>query len=65
MIVTWYSLASKLIAVVMMQGGHEERITPGATLAHQADKPFTGLTAFGTGFMSKFEGSQLPHEVKL
>eukprot|EP00898_Chlorokybus_atmophyticus_P007677 jgi/Chlat1/7910/Chrsp68S07352 len=48
---------------VVIYGGHEERITPGNTLAVQSDKPFTGLTSFGTGFLSKFEGSQLPNSL--
>ena len=33
----------------------QERITPGNTLAVQPDKPYTGLSAFGTGFLSKFQ----------
>ena len=31
---------------------------PGQTLAVQSDKPFTGLSAFGSSFLSKFEASQ-------
>ena len=38
--------------------GPEPRVTPGQTLAVQTDKPFTGLTAFGSSFLSKFEASQ-------
>ncbi len=33
---------------------------PGNTLAVSPDKPFQGLQAFGTGFLSRFEGSQCP-----
>eukprot|EP00047_Mylnosiga_fluctuans_P003555 m.229726 g.229726 ORF g.229726 m.229726 type:complete len:550 (+) comp11949_c0_seq1:110-1759(+) len=40
--------------------GPSERITPGNALAVQADKPFRGLSQFGTGFLSKFESSQCP-----
>ena len=43
--------------VVVMHGAEEKR-TPGNTLAVQKDKPFTGLTSFGTAFLSKFEGAQ-------
>eukprot|EP00899_Mesostigma_viride_P011205 jgi/Mesvir1/20085/Mv13333-RA.1 len=46
---------------VVIYGGPEERTTPGNTLAVQADKPFTGLTSFGTAFLSKFQGAQMPH----
>jgi len=40
--------------------GLEERRTPGNTLAVQPDQPYRGLTALGTGFLSRFEGSQCP-----
>ena len=43
---------------VVVMHGHEEKRTPGNTLAVQKDRPFTGLTAFGTAFLSKFEGAQ-------
>lgn len=43
--------------------GPEERTTPGNTLCVQTSKPFTGLTAFGTNFMSRLEGSELPAEL--
>ncbi|THG02415.1 hypothetical protein TEA_008796 [Camellia sinensis var. sinensis] len=33
----------------------------GNTIAVQADMPFSGLTTFGTSFLSKFECSQMPH----
>ena len=40
---------------VSVRVGHEPRTTPGQTLAVQSDKPFTGLTSFGSSFLSKFE----------
>jgi len=43
---------------VVVMGGVEERRTPGNTLVVQTDKPFTGLTKFGTSFLSKFECAQ-------
>uniref|UniRef100_A0A7S0QT92 Uncharacterized protein n=1 Tax=Pyramimonas obovata TaxID=1411642 RepID=A0A7S0QT92_9CHLO len=43
---------------VVVMGGVEERRTPGNTLAVQTDKPFSGLTKFGTAFLSKFESAQ-------
>jgi len=43
---------------VVVMHGPENRTTPGQTLAVQTDKPFTGLTAFGSSFLSKFEASQ-------
>ncbi|XP_058742914.1 EH domain-containing protein 1-like isoform X1 [Vicia villosa] len=46
--------------VVVMSGPDERRI-PGNTAAIQADMPFSGLTTFGTTFLSKFECSQMPH----
>ncbi|KAM3286960.1 hypothetical protein P3S67_020390 [Capsicum chacoense] len=44
-----------------MQNGPDERSIPGNTIAVQADMPFSGLTSFGTAFLSKFECSQMPH----
>lgn len=46
-----------------MQNGPDERSIPGNTVAVQADMPFSGLTNFGTSFLSKFECSQMPHPV--
>lgn len=46
-----------------MQSGPDERSIPGNTIAVQADMPFSGLTTFGTTFLSKFECSQMPHPV--
>ena len=43
--------------------GPSERVTPGNAAAVQADKPFRGLTQFGTSFLSKFEVSQIPNAV--
>lgn len=45
---------------VIVNHGHEERITPGNTLCVMPDKPYTGLTAFGTGFLSKFQSASCP-----
>ncbi|GLC45016.1 hypothetical protein PLESTM_001675900 [Pleodorina starrii] len=45
--------------VVVFHGAEERRI-PGNTLAVQPDKPYQGLASFGTGFLSRFEGSQCP-----
>jgi hypothetical protein len=45
---------------VVVHHGLEDRRTPGNTLAVQPDKPYQGLSAFGTGFLSRFEGSQMP-----
>ncbi|KAI6690596.1 hypothetical protein NL676_027424 [Syzygium grande] len=41
--------------------GPDERSIPGNTVAVQADMPFSGLTTFGTAFLSKFQCSQMPH----
>lgn len=46
-----------------VQSGPDERSIPGNTVAVQADMPFSGLTTFGTAFLSKFECSQMPHPV--
>ena len=43
--------------------GHDERSTPGHTLSTQAALPFKGLARFGTGFLNKLVGSQLPSEL--
>ncbi|TQD86401.1 hypothetical protein C1H46_028004 [Malus baccata] len=43
--------------------GPDERSVPGNTIAVQADMPFSGLTTFGTAFLSKFECSQMPHSL--
>lgn len=45
---------------VVVMHGLEERRTPGNTLAVQSDKPYQGLSIFGTGFLSRFEGSSCP-----
>uniref|UniRef100_A0A2N9GLE0 Dynamin-type G domain-containing protein n=1 Tax=Fagus sylvatica TaxID=28930 RepID=A0A2N9GLE0_FAGSY len=44
-----------------IQSGPDDRSIPGNTIAVQADMPFSGLTTFGTAFLSKFECSQMPH----
>jgi EH domain-containing protein 1 len=40
--------------------GATERRTPGNALAVSADKPFRGLSQFGTAFLSKLECAQCP-----
>ncbi|GAM18969.1 hypothetical protein SAMD00019534_021440, partial [Acytostelium subglobosum LB1] len=40
--------------------GPDDRVIPGNTVAVQEDKPFRGLSRFGTGFMSKFQCSLCP-----
>ncbi|KAG9455111.1 hypothetical protein H6P81_008015 [Aristolochia fimbriata] len=46
---------------VVVMSGPDERSIPGNTIAVQADMPFSGLTTFGTAFLSKFQCSQMPH----
>ncbi|KAL2476076.1 EH domain-containing protein 1 [Abeliophyllum distichum] len=46
---------------VVVMNGTDERSVPGNTIAVQADMPYSGLTTFGTAFLSKFECSQMPH----
>ncbi|KAF7140709.1 hypothetical protein RHSIM_Rhsim06G0222800 [Rhododendron simsii] len=46
---------------VVVMNGPDDRSIPGNTIAVQADMPFSGLTTFGTSFLSKFECSQMPH----
>ncbi|MQL70388.1 hypothetical protein Taro_002718, partial [Colocasia esculenta] len=46
---------------VVVMSGPDERSIPGNTIAVQADMPYSGLTSFGTAFLSKFECSQMPH----
>ncbi|XP_072953588.1 EH domain-containing protein 1-like [Typha angustifolia] len=46
---------------VVVMSGPDERSIPGNTIAVQADMPYSGLTMFGTAFLSKFECSQMPH----
>ncbi|XP_052115003.1 EH domain-containing protein 1-like [Arachis duranensis] len=41
--------------------GPDERSIPGNTIAVHADMPFSGLSSFGSAFLSKFECSQMPH----
>lgn len=48
---------------VVVMSGPDDRSIPGNTIAVQADMPFSGLTTFGTAFLSKFECSQLPHSL--
>ncbi|XP_043690374.1 EH domain-containing protein 1-like isoform X2 [Telopea speciosissima] len=46
---------------VVVMSGPDERTIPGNTVAVQADMPFSGLTTFGTAFLSKLQCSQMPH----
>ncbi|PNT62099.1 hypothetical protein BRADI_5g25580v3 [Brachypodium distachyon] len=48
---------------VVITSGPDERCIPGNTIAVQADMPYSGLSAFGTAFLSKFECSQMPHQL--
>ncbi|KAL2630169.1 hypothetical protein R1flu_014855 [Riccia fluitans] len=48
---------------VVVMGGTDERSVPGNTIAVQADMPFSGLTRFGSAFLSKFEVSFMPHNL--
>ncbi len=43
--------------------GHDERSTPGHTLAAQRALPFGGLSRFGSSFLNKLVGSELPSEL--
>ncbi|XP_066344780.1 EH domain-containing protein 1-like isoform X1 [Miscanthus floridulus] len=46
---------------VVITSGPDERCIPGNTIAVQADMPYSGLSSFGTAFLSMFECSQMPH----
>ncbi|KMZ61120.1 EH domain-containing protein 4 [Zostera marina] len=48
---------------VVVMSGPDDRSIPGNTIAVQADMPFSGLTTFGTAFLSKFECSQMPNSL--
>ncbi|QDZ22948.1 EH domain-containing protein [Chloropicon primus] len=48
---------------VVVHHGHEPRRTPGNTLAVQPDKPFQGLTVFGSAFLGRLEGAQCPNDL--
>ncbi|RDX62590.1 EH domain-containing protein 1 [Mucuna pruriens] len=48
---------------VVVMSGPDERSIPGNTVAVQADMPFSGLTTFGTAFLSKFMCSQMRHSL--
>lgn len=45
---------------VAVMNGASDKVIPGNAACIAADMPFTGLSKFGTGFMSKFQVSQLP-----
>ncbi|KAB2615666.1 EH domain-containing protein 1-like [Pyrus ussuriensis x Pyrus communis] len=44
---------------VVVMSGPDERSIPGNTIAVQADMPFSGLTTFGTAFLSRFESAKI------
>eukprot|EP01025_Chloroclados_australasicus_P062326 TRINITY_DN8187_c0_g1_i3.p1 TRINITY_DN8187_c0_g1~~TRINITY_DN8187_c0_g1_i3.p1 ORF type:complete len:605 (-),score=71.17 TRINITY_DN8187_c0_g1_i3:298-1968(-) len=48
---------------IVVMNGHEDRRTPGNTLAVQPDKPYKGLSIFGSGFLGRFEGSEMPNRL--
>ena len=48
---------------VVLTHGLDDRTTPGNTMAVNSSLPYTGLQTFGTGFLSKFQGSQCDSEV--
>lgn len=58
-----FAIVFLLAKFASMQSGPDERSIPGNTIAVQADMPYSGLTTFGTAFLSKFECSQMPHSV--
>ncbi|CAG9460608.1 unnamed protein product [Pedinophyceae sp. YPF-701] len=43
---------------VVVMHGPEDRTTPGNTLAVMPDKPYQGLSMFGTGFLGRFMGAE-------
>ncbi|PWA60602.1 reverse transcriptase domain-containing protein [Artemisia annua] len=45
--------------------GPDERSIPGNNVVIQADMPYSGLTNFGTAFLSKFECSQMQHPLAI
>lgn len=48
---------------VVVMNGLEERRTPGNTLIVQPDRPYQGLSAYGNGFLAKFEGASCPNKL--
>lgn len=48
--------------VAVMEGA-EERVIPGNAAVVQADLPFSGLSRFGSSFLSKFECSHMPNSL--
>ncbi|MCO5608057.1 hypothetical protein L7F22_062262 [Adiantum nelumboides] len=48
--------------VAVMEGA-EERIIPGNAAVVQADLPFSGLSRFGSSFLSKFECAHMPNSL--
>ena len=48
---------------VAIMYGEDERIIPGNALVMQADKPFTGLTKFGSGFLTRLECASMQSQL--
>lgn len=46
---------------VVVTSGADERNVPGNTISVDPNFPYTGLTTFGSAFLSKFQCSQMPH----
>ena len=42
-----------------IMAGPRDKITPGAALCSQADRPFRGLSPFGNNFLSRLEGVEM------
>lgn len=61
--INFFFVGLVFIFYCIIQNGPDERSIPGNTVAVQANMPFSGLTTFGTAFLSKFECSQMPHPV--
>ncbi|KAI5057139.1 hypothetical protein GOP47_0027154 [Adiantum capillus-veneris] len=49
--------------VCQCKEGAEERIIPGNAAVVQGDLPFSGLSRFGSSFLSKFECAQMPNSL--
>ncbi|KAJ1454229.1 P-loop containing nucleoside triphosphate hydrolase protein [Pelagophyceae sp. CCMP2097] len=43
--------------------GAEQRPIPGHALASRPDRPFTGLQGFGSAFLNRFQGAEVPSPV--
>ena len=47
--------------VAVMKSDQEDLVIPGNAAAVQADKPFNGLSRFGSSFLSKFQVQSHTH----